>query len=70
VSANAGTANNGPGCCIPGATPAASLPCTAGSAGCVPCCNGSPLPTSGTGATPGCCGAPNRASGSGMCGIP
>jgi hypothetical protein len=69
VSANAGTANNGPGCCIPGATPAASQPCTAGSTGCVPCCNGSPLPLSGTSARPGCCGT-NAATGSTMCGIP
>jgi hypothetical protein len=62
---NAGSANNGPGCCVPGATPGSGTTCTPGAAGCVPCCNGDPIPA--TGATPGCC--TNAATGVGLCGI-
>lgn len=62
-----GLANGGPGCCVPGDTPGSGTACTQGSAGCVPCCNGDPLPTSGVSAAPGCCA--DAATGAGLCGI-
>jgi hypothetical protein len=39
-----------------------------GSANCVPCCNGDPLPSAGNSAVPGCC--TTAATGAGLCGIP
>jgi hypothetical protein len=66
--AGTGLANGGSGCCIPGATPGSGTACTQGSAGCVPCCNGDPIPAAGATATPGCC--TTAANGHGLCGIP
>jgi hypothetical protein len=65
---NAGLANNGPGCCVPGATPGSGAACVQGAANCVPCCNGDPIPITGTSDSPGCCAT--AATGSGLCGIP
>jgi hypothetical protein len=66
ATTGAGLANGGAGCCIPGTTSGSGTACAQGATGCVPCCNGDPIPASG--ATPGCCTP--AATGSTLCGIP